>query len=80
MSKKRGYFKQLMYDFFHLHELMPNKINVYVNEKEGIEAFEIHQPKNQYVKQNVKYLKDDKKGIFKLQMFDDDGELIEYKE
>ena len=76
MTKKRGFFKQLCYDAFHIHELMPSKIEIYENQREGISAFRIRQPKNQYVPSNVDYFEDSKNGIFKLRMDSDEVEEI----
>lgn len=76
---KRGYFKQLMYDFCHLNELMPSKINIYNNDEEGIFAYQIRQPKNQYCPSNIDYFEDNKKGIFKLRMDNEAREICQSK-
>ena len=81
MEKKRGYFKQLMYDFWHIGELMPSKIEIF--EDGNIEAFEIVQPKNQYVPSHIKYFNDKKRGIFRFSANDEDiprKKLIDFDE
>lgn len=77
MGEKRGYFKQLMYDFVHLNELMPSKVEVYSNKEDGIEAFEIVQPPNQYVASHIKYFEDKKRGILRFSWNDKDKEIQE---
>ena len=59
---------QAFYDLFHINEIMPTRIDIYENEEEGIEAFEIEQPPNQYVPEHIQYYEDKKRGIFKLHM------------